>query len=116
MLRLPRPRRYALSLGDFTGGALAVECSAREVAVVETKGRLAKIDGRFPHWVEPYMGERYSIIWFRTEGVAERPTQAVFDAGGGMALGGPAVGSAARSDAAPSSAGPMAESNEVVAR
>lgn len=27
------------------------------------EGRLAKVDGRFPHWVTPYTGERYSLIY-----------------------------------------------------
>jgi len=44
---------YGLSLGDFddgTGGIM-VECSSRVVAHVNTKNRLGKVDGRFPHWV-----------------------------------------------------------------
>ena len=34
-----------------------MECSARVVAVVDTKDRLGKVDGRYPHWVAPYDGE-----------------------------------------------------------
>ena len=50
--------------GDFTkGGAIAVECSPLLVAEIETKGRLGKVDGRFPHWVTPYVGTRYSLIY-----------------------------------------------------
>jgi hypothetical protein len=26
------------------------------------------VDGRYPHWVTPYSGERYSIIYYRTCG------------------------------------------------
>ena len=61
---------YGLALGDFSegGGALCVECSAREVVEVDTRGRLAKVDGRYVHWVTPYEGERYSIIYYQTEG------------------------------------------------
>lgn len=71
--------QYAFSCGDFSGGGkLCVECSAREVAEIDTRMRLAKVDGRFPHWVTPYEGERYSIIWFRTEGLPSSPTTAVF--------------------------------------
>ena len=44
---------YGLSMGDFTGGALCVEYSPREVAHVDTHGKLAKVDGRYPHWVAP---------------------------------------------------------------
>lgn len=42
---------YGLALGDFCegGGALCVECSSREVAHVDTRNCLGKVDGRFPH-------------------------------------------------------------------
>ena len=77
--------QYALSLGDFTqggGGELCVEESAMQVAVVDTRGKVAKVDGRFPHWVLPYTGERFSIIWFQTRGVEVPRTRAVFDEAG----------------------------------
>ena len=60
-----------MALGDFSagGGALCVEVSAREVAHVDTRGRLARVDGRYPHWVAPWEGpERFSIITYRTRG------------------------------------------------
>ena len=40
---------YGLALGDFKapGGALCVEVSAREVAHVDTRHRLGKVDGRY---------------------------------------------------------------------
>ena len=60
--------QYALSLGDFTGGALMVESGPCEVCAVDTHGRLAKVDGRFPHWVAPHTGERYSIIYYVSSG------------------------------------------------
>ena len=71
--------QYALSLGDFTGGALCVECGARELAAIDTHGRMAKVDGRFPHWVLPYEGERFSVIWFRTTGAPTPQSTAVFE-------------------------------------
>ena len=46
---------------------VSVECSARVVGKVETKNRLGKIDGRYPHWVSPYDGERWSLVFYRTE-------------------------------------------------
>ncbi|MGK3747254.1 MAG: hypothetical protein ACI90V_014118, partial [Bacillariaceae sp.] len=64
---------YGLSVGDFddgTGGIM-VECSARIVAHVNTKNRLGKVDGRFPHWVAPYDNirkDRYSLIFYQTSG------------------------------------------------
>lgn len=36
-------------------------CSAREVAHVDTRGKLGKVDGRYPHWVGPYTGTRFSV-------------------------------------------------------
>ena len=50
--------------GEFNGGgAIAVECSPLLVAEIDTKGRFGKVDGRFPHWVTPYEGERFSLIY-----------------------------------------------------
>ena len=68
---------YGLALGDFAQGqgALCVECSAFEVASVDTKCRLGKVDGRYPHWVAPYDSgsNRYSLIYYQTEGLHSPP-------------------------------------------
>mmetsp|Transcript_16656 Transcript_16656/g.30247 ORF Transcript_16656/g.30247 Transcript_16656/m.30247 type:complete len:117 (+) Transcript_16656:1530-1880(+) len=70
---------YGLSLGEFNGGgSIAVECSPFLVAEVDTRGRLGKVDGRFPHWVTPYEGTRYSLIYYVTSGNVEQQTTAVF--------------------------------------
>ena len=69
---------YGLALGDFEGGRLCVECSATEVAAVDTKGKLGKVDGRFPHWVAPFTGTRYSVIFYKTRGTVVERTTAVF--------------------------------------
>jgi len=71
---------YGLALGDFSegGGALCVECSAREVAHIDTRGRLGRADGRFPHWVAPYTGTRFSVIYYQTQGEMVPVTTAVF--------------------------------------
>ena len=70
---------YGLSVGDFRGGgAIMVESGPFEVARVDTFGRIARVDGRYPHWVEPYAGERYSAIYYRTSGERVPPTTAVF--------------------------------------
>jgi hypothetical protein len=61
------------------------------VCEVNTKGRLGKVDGRFPHWVAPWDdegSERFSLIFYRTEGEVTPKTTAVFGrviagAGGG---------------------------------
>lgn len=72
---------YGLSLGEFTngGGKLCVECSPTEVAEVDTRGKLAKVDGRFPHWVSDYEGTRYSLIYYVTSGEVVPQTTAVFE-------------------------------------
>jgi len=73
---------YALSLGDFPEGqgGLRVECNAHVVADVNTRNRLGKLDGRFPHWVAPYdsEAERYSVIYYQTEGEPTPKTTAIF--------------------------------------
>lgn len=59
--------QYALSVGDFTGGGeLCVEESPSKVRVLQTQNRLVCIDGRFPHWVSGYRGERPGDVWGRT--------------------------------------------------
>jgi hypothetical protein len=71
---------YGLALGDFVapGGALCVEVSAREVAHVDTRHRLGRVDGRYPHWVAPYEGNRYSVIYYHTKGAVIPRGPAVF--------------------------------------
>ena len=71
---------YGLALGDFCegGGQLCVECSAREICAVDTRHRMGNVDGRFPHWVAPYTGTRYSVIYYRTVGEPAVRTTAVF--------------------------------------
>ena len=43
---------YGLALGNFPEGqgCICVESDAFTVARVNTKNRLGKVDGRFPHW------------------------------------------------------------------
>ena len=71
---------YALSLGNFAPGTgvVSVECSARVTARVDTRGKVGRVDGRFPHWVSEYEGERWSLVWYRTEGEREPVKGAVF--------------------------------------
>jgi len=75
--------QYAVSLGNFTeGGELCVEGtqlperragktskedSIEFVNVVETKNRIARVDGRNVHWVRTWQGgDRYSLIFYDT--------------------------------------------------
>ncbi|GMI43888.1 hypothetical protein TeGR_g12984 [Tetraparma gracilis] len=62
--------QYCACLGDFEGGGgeLCVEegGAGEEVHVVDTRGRVAKVDGRAVHWVRDWggAGDRYSVVWF----------------------------------------------------
>lgn len=86
---------YGLALGDFPDGqgGVCVEVDAFTVAHVNTKNRLAKVDGRYPHWVAPYKKhhyngatvngsgggcERYSLIYYSTWQEYVQPKQAFF--------------------------------------
>ena len=87
--------QYCVSLGGFSsGGELCVDagCAAAEVAevaqravhVVETKGRMAKVDGRHVHWVRTFTGgDRYSLVFYDTSTEAQRlkPVGAPVDLG-----------------------------------
>lgn len=73
---------YGFAVGDYedgTGGIM-VECSARVIARVNTKNRMAKVDGRYPHWVGPYDStrDRFSLIYYKTDGEVEPIGPAVF--------------------------------------
>ena len=87
---------YGLALGTFRGGGIRVECSARVVAEVDTRNKIARVDGRYPHWVAPYDGdnddgddgdgsgdvvgsaERFSLIYYETGGKFAEPGPAIF--------------------------------------
>mmetsp|Transcript_44747 Transcript_44747/g.119772 ORF Transcript_44747/g.119772 Transcript_44747/m.119772 type:complete len:277 (+) Transcript_44747:3-833(+) len=73
---------YGLAIGDFADGTggIRVEVDPMTIAEVNTKHRLGKLDGRFPHWVAPYEKscERFSLIYYQTEGEVTPQTTAVF--------------------------------------
>ena len=48
------------------------------MAAVETRGALGKVDGRYPHWVAPHTGDRFSLIFYVTEGEFLPPGQPFF--------------------------------------
>lgn len=69
--------QLATSLGDFEGGELCVDGGAHDgdaLYVVETRGRLAQVDGRYVHWVRTFAGgDRYSLIFYDTTAKAPTP-------------------------------------------
>lgn len=73
---------YGLSMGNFPDGqgGVCVECSARVIAVMNTKNRLGKVDGRYPHFVDHYDkgSERYSLIYYETGDAFIKPGPAIF--------------------------------------
>ena len=78
----PERKEGAAFFCGLRGGELCVESEApggAQVAVVDTRNRLAKVDGRFPHWVRGYeSGTRYSVIWYRVVGPCNEPERAVY--------------------------------------
>jgi hypothetical protein len=50
---------YIIALGDFTGGKLVIE--GKEFNI---KNRWKKFNGTLGHWVEPFKGTRYSLVYF----------------------------------------------------
>ena len=61
--------QYALSLGDFTGGRLVVSTDDPCLYVsYDTRMRLTRCDGRHPHWVTKYHGDRFSLIFYNITG------------------------------------------------
>jgi len=56
-----------VALGDFAGGELAVEGTG-----VDIRYAPIEFDGwRERHWTLPFVGERYSLVWFTPLGVAD---------------------------------------------
>merc|ERR1711865_1355409 len=61
--------QYAVSLGSFDrGGELCVEgIDPSEVHILNTHDRIARVDGRFLHWVRGHSGgDCFSLIFFST--------------------------------------------------
>ena len=50
---------YIIALGNFTGGELILEGKHHNI-----KNNFLKFDGRLGHWVEPFSGTRYSLVFF----------------------------------------------------
>lgn len=71
---------YGLALGPFPDGEGGIRVEERWDTVVEvnSKNRLARVDGRYPHWVAPYSGDRYSLIYYQTTVKYTQPETAVW--------------------------------------
>jgi hypothetical protein len=51
---------YVIALGDFTGGNLVVEGKEHNI-----HNRFLKFDGTKGHWITPFNGTRYSLVFFQ---------------------------------------------------
>ena len=56
--------QVAMALGDYEGGHLRVH-GTHGLTDVDTRNRWARFDGRYAHEVRPYLGTRYSIVYFQ---------------------------------------------------
>ena len=50
---------YIIALGDFTGGNLVIEGVEHNI-----KNSPLQFDGRLGHWITPFEGTRYSLVFF----------------------------------------------------
>jgi len=50
---------YIIALGNFTGGDLVIESKKFNI-----RNRFKRFDGHLAHWVEPFEGDRYSLVFF----------------------------------------------------
>lgn len=50
---------YIIALGDFSGGKLVLEGEE-----IDIHNKWLKFDGRLGHWVTPFTGTRYSVVYF----------------------------------------------------
>ena len=109
--------QYALSLGDFgdVGGELVVESEdGLRRWEVDTRDRVARVDGRFAHWVRGYdpgeSGARYSVIFYANKPSAATarmrpPVDEGFVPAGTTSGNGDARGGGKRAGASPGAVG-----------
>ncbi len=50
---------YIIGLGEYTGGDLVIEGEAHDIQYT-----FLRFDGRLAHWVTPFKGTRYSLVFF----------------------------------------------------
>ncbi|CAE7718890.1 unnamed protein product [Symbiodinium sp. CCMP2592] len=74
-----RPRRQGISLivglGDYSGGELAVEGNTHDIRYrpLEFNGWTQR------HWTQPFVGERFSLVWFTPAGCEAKPGLELFE-------------------------------------
>jgi hypothetical protein len=53
-----------IALGDFEGGALVVKSADGTKIEHKTRNTWVEFDGNDLHWTTPFLGDRYSLIFF----------------------------------------------------
>lgn len=64
-----------LCLGDYTGGELVVEGFNDDGsdAIIDNKNSLFQFNGaEYYHWVKPFIGKRYSLVFFNNKVIAKK--------------------------------------------
>ena len=57
--------QYGLALGDFTGGELMCWAEDGSTQTLDYTRKVLKMDGRLPHEVCEFSGERYCVIFYK---------------------------------------------------
>ena len=57
--------QYGLALGDFTGGELTCWAEDGSTQTLDYTRKVLKMDGRLPHEVCEFSGERYCVIFYK---------------------------------------------------
>jgi len=77
---------YIATCNVHTQPKLIVYCLVailyQQISVINTKGRAAKVDGRYVHWVRGFdfaEGDRFSIIYYKTRGCSNPRRDAVLE-------------------------------------
>ena len=62
-----------VSLGDYTGGNTLVEQEDGNVVKYDSREKFVKFNGsKYLHWVEDFVGDRYSLVFFSNGYLANR--------------------------------------------
>lgn len=56
---------YLVCMGDYTGGLTCIEYDENNIVKVDGRKKPITFDGsKYYHWVEPFKGDRYSLVFF----------------------------------------------------
>lgn len=55
---------YIYFFGNYKGGALCIEDDSGNIQKITEKHKLHKFNGMNYHWVEPWDGDRFSMVFY----------------------------------------------------